>query len=121
MKAMKYILMVISMVGVLSVNAQPQTEQPQVQFQSTSTMQASGSTLSSQPMLNQDGTAYNPTAAASSTPSGPRKSFGNNPNDPGFTNDESSPIGDALLPLSLMALAFAGVIYLRRRKLKADN
>lgn len=27
-----------------------------------------------------------------------------------------SPIGDAILPLSLMAVAFCGVVYLRRRK-----
>ena len=36
--------------------------------------------------------------------------------DPGITDDNSSPIGDGILPLLAAALAFGGVIYLRRRK-----
>ena len=38
-----------------------------------------------------------------------------NPSDPGDQSDES-PIGDAVVPMVVLALAFGGVIYLRRRK-----
>ena len=118
---MKKVMMIIVMVAafVLPTMAQFGQQDPnKVQFQSTSTMQASGSTLASQPMLKEDGTAFNP--AESSAPanvSGKRKSTGL----PGAPNTEgvqgNTPLGDALLPLSLMALAFAGVVYLRKRKL----
>ena len=118
MKAMKYILMVISMVGVLSVSAQQQTEQPNVQFQSTSTMQASGSVLSSQPMLNADGTAYNPTEASAPTKvgkPGQPKTIG-----PTHGEDNPNPLGDAVIPLLLMAMAYAvysvARVYRRKRR-----
>ena len=115
-------VMILIMVAAFALPTMAQhfrDEDPnKVQFQSTSTMQASGSTLASQPMLKEDGTAFNP--AESSAPanvSGKRKSTGL----PGAPNTEgvqgNTPLGDALLPLSLMALAFAGVVYLRKRKL----
>ena len=102
--------------AVLPTMAQIGQQDPNsVQFQSTSTMQASGSVLASQPMLNADGTAYSPAAAAPT--SGPRKS-GSMPPPPTVEEGDSGnqPLGDAVLPLTLMALAFAGVIYLRRRR-----
>ena len=117
---MKKVMMIIVMVAafVLPTMAQFGQQDPnKVQFQSTSTMQTSGSTLTSQPMLNADGTAYNPTAGSS----GPRKAKMEDDDDdftittPGTTGSQA-PIGEAILPLSLMALAFAGVIYLRRRR-----
>ncbi len=37
------------------------------------------------------------------------------PSNPGNQSNES-PIGDAVLPLALMALTFAGVVYFRKRK-----
>lgn len=46
---------------------------------------------------------------------GPRKSKEDN-TDPGITDDESSPIGDALFPLLAMALVFGGITLLRRRR-----
>ena len=48
---------------------------------------------------------------------GPRRSKEGN-TDPGITEDNSSPVGDAVLPLILCVLAFTGVIALRRRKAK---
>ena len=45
---------------------------------------------------------------------GPRRSKEGN-TDPGITDDPNSPIGDALLPLALLALAFA-VLRAARRK-----
>ena len=116
---MKKIMMIVVMVAAVVLPTMAQqfrtSDQPQTEFQSTSTMQTSGSAYASQPMLNADGTAYNPAAAVTPMPDGPRRSK-ENPNDPGNTTDNGSPIGDAVLPLMIMALAFGGVIYLRRRK-----
>ena len=47
---------------------------------------------------------------------GPRKSKEGN-TDPGITDDPNSPIGDALLPLLALALAFGAVTYFRRKRL----
>jgi len=103
------------MVTALSVSAQTLTEQPQAQFQSTSTLQGSGSTYSATPALNADGMAvYNASEAAQTqAPSGPRRVGPTTP------KGDPTPLGDAVLPLMLMALAFGGVIYLRRRKARA--
>jgi len=120
MKIMKKILFVLLVALVaLPTMAQNFKEQDQQVFRSTSTLTPSGSQYSAQPMLNADGTAYNP--AAATTPSGPRRAKAETGDDeieintPGKTGSEA-PIGDAVLPLTLMALAFGGVIYLRRRK-----
>ena len=116
---MKRIMMIIMAVALVALPTIAQSfgeqEQPKAQFQSTSVMQTSGSVYASQPAINEDGTAYNPSATPAS--SGPRKA-GSLPPKP--TNQEgdtgNTPVGDAVLPLMLMALAFCGVIYLRRRK-----
>ena len=98
MKTIKYILTIISMVTALSVSAQTLTEQPNVQFQSTSTLQGSGSTYSANPSLNADGMAVYNASDVAQAPSGPRRigpthaEEGDNPN----------PVGDAVLPLMLM-------------------
>ena len=57
---------------------------------------------------NSSSETYSPAKA----PGGPRKGFDIG----GDTPPGPSPIGDALLPLLLMAVAFAGWSYLRRRK-----
>ena len=116
-------VIVILLVMALPTMAQPFGNQPVTQptavFQSTSVMQGSGSAYSANPILNSDGTA---TYSGSASASGPRRAkmddpFGGqtigdvvNPNEPG------TPIGDALIPLALMALAFAGIVAWRRRK-----
>ena len=90
-------------------------------WQSTSTMQGTGSSYA--PQVTAVGAAgvsdmatttesYSPAKA----PSGPRR-IGNFDNVPeGGTQENMSPIGDAVLPLLLMSLAFAGVIYSRKRR-----
>lgn len=97
--------------------AQNAEEQLQTQvFQSTSTMTPVGSAYSANPSISADGTAYTPSAQAQS---GPRRTAASpgSPTTPGAGSEENQfPVGDAVLPLALMALAFAGVIYLRRRK-----
>ena len=110
----KILFVLLAALVALPTMAQKFKEQdPQkVQFQSTSAMAPVNSQYSAQPMLNEDGTAYNP--AASAAPSRPRRTE-SNPGTPPSEGDEL-PVGDAVLPLMLMALAFCGVIYLRRRK-----
>ncbi len=98
-----------------------QAEQPNAAFQSTSTMMGSGSSYSANPTLNSDGTAsYNGAAA-----SGPRKAKkdeifdpGNEPGTP-VTPEVNPPLGDAVLPLLLMSLAFCGYVYFRRKRSEA--
>lgn len=98
-----------------------QAEAPSAVFQSTSTLTGSGSALSATPMLNADGTAYDPTG----TPSGPRraKMDGEEEDEPNVIENpnqgDKQPIGDAVLPLLLMSLAFCGVLYMRKRKAQA--
>ena len=55
--------------------------------------------------------------SAAKAPGGPRKGFGK-PDDPGEQSNEH-PLGDAALPLLLMSLVFAGVIYFRKRRAQA--
>ena len=111
-------ILVVWLVALIALPTMAQSfvdkDQPTATFQSTSVMQTSGSVYASQPAINENGTAvYN---AAEGTQSqrpggGPRKMDVNTP-----TTDPNAPLGDAVLPLMLMAIAFCGVVYLRRRK-----
>ena len=89
-----------------------QVAAPSAAFQSTSTLPGSGSALSATPMLGDDGTATLEGAASApaQAPNGPRKSsvFDD--------DDEDMPLGDAVLPLLFMSLAFCGYLYLRRKR-----
>ena len=90
-----------------------QMEAPSTGFQSTSsTMMNSGSAYSANPTLNEegmatyDGASYSPAKA----PSGPHKVA---PKD----GDEDYPIGDAVLPLLLLAGVYLSVrVFLRRKR-----
>ena len=89
---------------------------PSATFQSTSSMSGSGSEYSSNPTLNADGTAAYQGEANSSpkTNHQPRRAKKDESN-PEIT-DGDNPIGDAMLPMLLMALAFCGVVYYRRKR-----
>ena len=106
-----------AMAGWINQEQQNAAAQPNA-FQSTSTMQGSGSAYSATPAaLNEDGTASAPA-------SGPRKAKQDDPvvlpDVPVIHEDVNPealvPVGDAVLPLMLMAAAGAGVIALRRRR-----
>ena len=102
------IIMIIMAVALYALPAVAQN----MEFRSTSTMQGTGNYVA--PV-----TAVGATSAASSyspaqTPSGPHKALGHG-GDAGPRSNES-PIGDAVLPLMGMAVAFCGVIYYRRKK-----
>lgn len=116
MKALRYLLIVIALLSVLSVRAQGLAQDwgrlPEVQMHSTSAMVGSGSTL---PFAATSGAVvagnvpgtYSPAYA----PTGPRRiSGGNSGGGDGPTTPVdpwSTPIGDAALPLALMAAAYA--------------
>lgn len=112
---MKKIVMIIMAVALIALPTMAQEDQ----WQSTSTLQTSGSAYSSQ--INVVGAtnvsslattteAYSPAQAPSS---GPRKNF-----DTGAESGRANefPIGDAVLPMLIMAMLFAGVVYTRRKK-----
>lgn len=90
---------------------------PSATFQSTSSMPGSGSEYSSNPTLNADGTAayLGEANSSSETNHQPRRAKKGDENNPEITV-EDNPIGDAVLPLALMALAFGAVVAVRRRK-----
>ena len=84
-----------------------QVTAPSATFQSTSTLTGSGSALSATPMLNADGTAYDPTGALV----GPRRAKmdeNEGVDTPPDDDENPNPIGDAVLPLLLLVLAYAG-------------
>lgn len=105
--------------GALMAYLLPATAQNAQEWQSTSTMRGTGSAYSSQVTevgaVTVTGTATTTESYSPAKITGKRRSFGDN-QDGGQTGDPNSPIGDALLPLMLMAAAFGGLIYLRRRK-----
>ncbi len=110
-----------AMAGWIHQKQENVTEQ-QSAFQSTSTMRGSGSPYCSNPApVSEDGTTDTPALAPLTT--APRKAPGlviddgtGEPSIPGL----NTPIGDAVLPMMLMAAAAAGAIALRRRKALVD-
>ena len=129
MKTMKQNLAIIAIIVVAAVMALPAAAQqfnsfggavaPQASFQSTSTMRGSGSSYSSNPMISSYGTAVYNGAAASYGPHRMKKDEG----DELFEDEEiqdnlkepGQPIGDAVLPLMLCALAYLIVRATRKR------
>ena len=114
---MRKLIMIIMAVVLYALPTMAQN----MEFRSTSTMQGTGNYVA--PV-----TAVGATSAAASyspakAPGGPRKNNYNDLFDKGADTGQSSesPIGDAVLPLILMALAFGGFIAIRRRKLTANS
>ena len=114
MKMMNKIM--IRAVGVLIVCLLPLVAFAQQDWKSTSTMTGSGSAY--MPEVTAVGSAEASEMATTTAgspakaPGGPRRGLIGGPEDP----LGPSPIGDAVLPLMLMAFAFGGVVYLRRRQ-----
>ena len=126
MKALRYLLMVIALLSVMSVSAQTFDlskwgQKPVVEMRSTSVMVYSGSTL---PQAAATGVALASVAGVetSTSPYHPghiRRGASDEdddtpPSDPHGPNED--PLGDVLWPLMLMALAY--VVYLKSRKKK---
>lgn len=116
-KIMGYGLLVMVVIFV----TMPLTAQNAQQWQSASSMQESGSRYSSKvtPVGATEVGAMSSTTssfAPAQAPSRPRRADEWGHNQDGGETNPGSPIGDAVLPLMLMAFAFSGVVALRRRK-----
>ena len=127
MKTMRYLLIVamVSVASMMFATAQSLAQQPKAEMQSTSVMVSSGSAL---PSAAASGTVltgsklgtYDP---ADASYSGPRKAKKEDANGDGWEDEEDPtgpadpyPVGDAALPLMLLALAYMGVRAFLKRK-----
>ena len=120
---LRYLLMVVAMVSVLSVWAQNLAQQPVAEMTSTSVMVSSGSSLPQAAATGAyvTGSTVGTYSPASAPGSGPRKIGGSGSGTGGNEAEESTdpqqdPIGDAMWPLMLLALAYVGVRAFRRRR-----
>ena len=110
--AKKRIVMILMAVALMAL---PTMAQEQEQWKSTSIMSgASGYTAPITEVGSSSvGQMATTTGSAAKAPGGPRRDkIGGADDKP----SSQSPVGDAVLPLVLMALTFAGVIYFRKRK-----
>ena len=126
MKALRYLLIVamISMASVVSATnavAQNLATRPEMQMQSTSVMQGSGSSL---PQAAVDGPyttgttigTYSPAGSSSNGPNRAKRGLddGDDDIDP---QGQPFPIGDTVLPLALLACVYALVrVFLKYKK-----
>ena len=128
MKALRYLLIVMGLMSVLSISAQALAQQPEVYMQSTSGMVYSGSQL---PSAAAQGTyvtgttigTYNPAnvngphrAKKEDNPGGGFNPGGGEPGPGDNTEPWEDPLGDVMLPLVLMALSYMAVCTARKRK-----
>ncbi len=112
---MKKIMMILMAVALIALPTMAQ----QQEWQSTSTMQTSGSAYT--PQVNAVGATTAPSVATTTESYSPAKSGPNRARkdfDHGGESGQApeSPIGDAMLPLMLCAMLFAGVIAIRRKR-----
>ena len=118
MKAMKQLLIVIGLMSILSLNAQNIYAMPAAQMSSTSAMVGSGSSL---PQAAISGTQTTYDSEEGFAPSNaPKKSTGEGrPED--WEDPYEDPIGDAVLPLLLLAAGYVVFVARKRRALKKTN
>ena len=122
MKALRYLLMVVATVSVLSVKAQGTTQLPQTQMKSTSVMVGSGSSLPQAATTGAyvTGNTVGTYSPAKIHPGNIRK----DPSDDDWEDDDAhddeepwtTPIGDAVWPLLALAAAFAFGKWIARTK-----
>lgn len=120
MKALRYLLMVVAMVSVLSVKAQSTAQLPEVQMQSTSVMVGSGSALPQAATTGAVLTGETPgTYSAAGHHGHIRRGIdGDDDNDKpsGWDDPYKDPIGDALWPLLVLASVYALLRVYRRKR-----
>ena len=120
MKALRYLLMVVAMVSVLSVKAQSTAQLPEVQMQSTSVMVGSGSTLPQAATTGAVLTGETPgTYSAAGHHGHIRRGIdGDDDNDKpsGWDDPYKDPIGDAVWPLLVLASVYALLRVYRRKR-----
>ena len=128
MKALRYLLIIMSLVSVLNVSAQlpNQSEwekQPVVQMRSTSAMVYSGSTLpqAAATGVTMASVAETETSTRPYHPGHIRRGIDDgdeNEKPEGWDDPYDDPLGDVLWPMMLMAMAY--VVYLMSRKKKEN-
>ena len=120
MKALRYLLMVIAMVSVLSVKAQSTAQLPEVQMQSTSVMVSSGSALPQAATTGAVLTGETPgTYSAAGHHGHIRRGIDGDDEDDkpsGWDDPYKDPIGDALWPLLVLASVYALLRVYRRKR-----
>ena len=120
MKALRYLLMVVAMVSVLSVKAQSTAQLPEVQMQSTSVMVGSGSALPQAATTGAVLTGETPgTYSAAGHHGHIRRGIdGDDDNDKpsGWDDPYKDPIGDAVWPLLVLASVYALLRVYRRKR-----
>ena len=129
MKALRYLLIVMGLMSVLSISAQALAQQPQAQMHTTSIIAGSGSQLPSAAVQGTyvTGTTigtYSPAnvngphrAKKEDNPGGGFNPGGGEPGPGDNTEPWEDPIGDAGWPLALLALAYVCVrAFLRNKK-----
>ena len=120
MKALRYLLMVVAMVSVLSVKAQGTAQLPEVQMQSTSVMVGSGSALPQAATTGAVLTGETPgTYSAAGHHGHIRRGIdGDDDNDKpsGWDDPYKDPIGDAVWPLLALASVYALLRVYRRKR-----
>ena len=111
---MKKVIMILMAVALFALPTMAQ----QQEWQSTSAMQTSGSNYT--PQVNAVGATTAPSVATTTESYSPAATQGPNRAKKFDTGGDSgqgpSPLGDAMVPLSLIALAFCGVVYFRRKR-----
>ena len=117
MKAtLRYLLIVMSLVSVLSVSAQTLAQQPEARMQSTSIMAPSGSALP-QAAVTGAVTTYEPNSSSNIGSTRRRIGGGQSSGGPDGREDPyADPLGDAAWPLMLLALMYVCVRTFRRRR-----
>jgi len=128
MKALRYLLIVMGLMSVLSISAQALAQEPQAQMQSTSIMAGSGSQL---PSAAAQGTyvtgttigTYNPAnvngphrAKKEDNPGGGFNPGGGEPGPGDNSEPWEDPLGDVMWPLLALAAAYALLRVYRRKR-----
>ena len=108
MKAMKYILIVLGLISVLTLNAQRLTDYPVAQMHSTSTMVGVGSSLP-QAAISGTHTTYDSDGSVEIS-NGPKKARPDDWDDP-----YDDHLGDAVLPLLLLAAGYAICVWRKNK------
>ena len=120
MKALRYLLMVVAMVSVLSVKAQSTAQWPEVQMQSTSVMVGSGSALPHAATTEAVLTGETPgTYSAAGHHGHIRRGIDDeddNDKPSGWDDPYKDPIGDAVWPLLALASVYAVLRVYRRKR-----
>ena len=117
MKALRYLLMVVAMVSVLSVKAQSTAQLPEVQMQSTSVMVSSGSTLPQAANTGAVLTGETPgTYSAAGHHGHIRRGLDEGDDEGTKKPGQPFPLGDAVWPLLVLAAAFAFGKWIARTK-----